>query len=203
MTSSSDSAQLSDARSALTSKLRRGRRVVLLCGILMAILGVAALLWPILFTFAATFMIGLLLLVSGVVLLFEAFCYRGTGPFFGALFLALLTMAVGAFLALEPTVGAVLLTILIAVVFLFGGAFELVLALQLRHLRSWWWHLLSALVGITAGLLIAAGLPGSSLFVLGLVVGIKFLASGIAFITLAQSLVVPAGTSGLAKVEPR
>jgi uncharacterized membrane protein HdeD (DUF308 family) len=53
--------------------------------------------------------------------------------------------------------------------------------------------LLSGLVSIAVGLIIAGGLPGISLVALGLVVGINFLSTGIAFILLSQS--VPEGTA--------
>lgn len=46
---------------------------------------------------------------------------------------------------------------------------------------------LAGLVSIAAGLLIAAGLPESSLVVLGLLVGINFLGTGISFIMLSRT----------------
>ena len=48
--------------------------------------------------------------------------------------------------------------------------------------------LLSGVVSIAVGLLIASGLPETSLFVLGLLVGVNFLSTGIAFIMLSQTV---------------
>jgi uncharacterized membrane protein HdeD (DUF308 family) len=52
---------------------------------------------------------------------------------------------------------------------------------------------MSAIVSVAVGLLIAAGLPGTSLFALGLLVGVNFLSTGIALIMLSNRL-SPAST---------
>ena len=68
----------------------------------------------------------------------------------------------------NPVSGALALTILVAVIFMIEGAFEVGLAFDLRPEPGWGWTLFSAVISILAGVLIAAGLPGTSLFVLGL-----------------------------------
>jgi len=192
-------AKLSAARSTLTNRLQSRHHVLVCGGLLMAIVGIAALLWPILFAYFATFMIGWLITVAGAVLFFESFCYKGSQAFFGALFLAMLTFSVGAFLLFAPGSGVVFLTLLIAVVLTTHGAFELVLAVQLRHLRSWWCWLFAGLVGVAAGLLVTLGFPDGSALALSLFIGIKFLASGVAFLALAQTLKEPLQFNGIAK----
>jgi uncharacterized membrane protein HdeD (DUF308 family) len=47
--------------------------------------------------------------------------------------------------------------------------------------------IVSAIVSVLAGLFIVARLPGASLVVLGLVIGINFLSTGFSMIMLAQA----------------
>ncbi len=174
------------ADSATLAAIRRGRKTMLRAGIGMAIVGALAILFPMFSTFAVQFMIGGVLLFAGITMLAGSFAIRGTGPFFGAMLLGLLTFGAGMFLLFSPAAGAVALTLLIAVLFMLHGAFEAALALAMRPAEGWGWMLFSALMALLAGVLVAAGLPGSSAVILGLLVGVNFLTSGMAFIMLAQ-----------------
>ena len=68
------------------------------------------------------------------------------------------------------------------------GAFKMLLAFEMKPDGGWIWTLVSALVSILAGVLIAAGLPGASVVVLGLLMGISFLSTGIYMIMMARQL---------------
>ncbi len=83
--------------------------------------------------------------------------------------------------------GLVVLTLTIAVVFIFEGAYQTVAAFELRPAKGWGWMLVSAIISILVGLLIVSRLPGSSLIVLGLLIGVNFLSSGLSMIMLTRS----------------
>ena len=119
---------------------------------------------------------------------FGSFALQGAGPFFGSLLFSLLTIACGGFLLFNPESGTVALTIVVAVLFMFDGAYQMALAFGLRPAKGWGWVLVSAILSAVIGFMIAANLPGTSQFILGLLVGIKFIFSGIAYIMLARAL---------------
>ncbi len=168
--------------------LRAGRQALQNSGIVMIVIGVLAIVFPMASTYTVQLIVGLLFLFAGVLMLLACLAIHGTAPFFGALLWSLLMIAAGAFLVFNPAGGAVVLTLLIAGLFMVHGAVELFLALTIRPHQGWGWMMASAIVGIVVGLLIAAGLPGSSRVVLGLLVGLNFLATGIAFVFLARHL---------------
>lgn len=168
--------------------LKNGRKALQRSGIVMIVIGALAIIFPMASTYTVQFIIGATFLVAGVLMLAGSFAIHGTGPFFGALLWSLLMVAVGAFLVFNPAGGAAALTLLIAGLFMVHGAFELFLALSIRPQEGWGWMLASAIVGIVVGLLIAGGLPGTSRVLIGLLVGINFLATGVAFVFLAQRL---------------
>ena len=60
-------------------------------------------------TLVAALLVGWVLLISGALTFFGSFSIHGTGPFFGALLLSLLSLAAGVFLLFNPLAGAVAL----------------------------------------------------------------------------------------------
>ncbi len=81
-----------------------------------------------------------------------------------------------------------LLTLLLAAVFVIDGAAQLALAFELRPLDGWGWLLLSGIIAIAVGLLLAAELETMSLVSLGILLGVSFLTTGLARIVLSRRL---------------
>jgi uncharacterized membrane protein HdeD (DUF308 family) len=157
-------------------------------GVALAVVGLLALLFPIAATFAVAVMIGWLLILSGLVTIWDAFTVEGTGPFFGELLIGLLKLVFGVYLLRHPDVSIVALTLLLAAVFMIDGAVQVVLAFELRPMDGWIWMLLAGIVAIGVSLLIAAELPSISLVALGVYLGISFLSTGIARIMISRRL---------------
>ena len=111
-----------------------------------------------------------------------------TGPFFGALLIGLLTLIAGLFLVFNPISGALSLTILLGVLFLIQGAFELALAFEMRPAANWIWMLLSGLASVILAIVIALGLPGISVVALGILLGINFLSTGLGYIFASRAI---------------
>ena len=157
-------------------------------GIGFAIVGVLAILFPVASSVTANYMVGLMFLFSGIVMVVNSFSISGTGPFFGALLLGLITLVAGVYLLANPAAGLAILTLVVAVVFMFEGAYQTVAAFELRPAKGWGWMLVSAIISILAGILIVSRLPGASLVILGLILGINFLSTGISMIVLSRSV---------------
>ncbi len=157
-------------------------------GVAMVVLGVAALVFPIISTFVATLMVGWMLLLFGGIGLFGAFSIHGTGPFFGALLVALLALAAGVFLLLNPLAGAVALTLMVAGLFSLQGAFEISFAFEMRPREGWVTLLISGIISVIVAVWIVAVWPGVSLVLLGILFGVNFASTGIAYIFLSRAL---------------
>src|SRR5262249_39707920 len=178
-------------RTRLFERLSEKKDKIFWTGTAMTAVGILAVLFPVLTTLSVELMVGWLLVFAGAATLYGAFSVEGTGPFFGQLLLGLLKLALGVYLVMHPGFGMIALTLLLAAVFMVDGAVQLGFAFDVRPKEGWTWILLSGLISIGAGLLIAAGLPGTSLFALGILVGINFLSTGVSLIMLAQSLQSP------------
>jgi uncharacterized membrane protein HdeD (DUF308 family) len=92
---------------------------------------------------------------------------------------------VGGWLAFFPFTGIITLTILLAALFLAEGVLEVIMAMRVRPHEGWGWLLISGLIAIVVGVMIAAELPGSAAWAIGLLAGINLLSTGVSFVVLA------------------
>jgi uncharacterized membrane protein HdeD (DUF308 family) len=158
---------------------------LLALGILMVILGAIAVAAPAVATIAVQFMLGWLLVISGIGEGIHAFMVQGWRGFLLELLSAVLYLAVGILLLVNPLQGALALTIVVAVFLVVEGIFKIITALRVRDHDGWGWLLASGIVSVILGVLIWAEWPASGLWVIGLLVGIQLLFTGWALIMLA------------------
>jgi uncharacterized membrane protein HdeD (DUF308 family) len=153
----------------------------------LLLIGITALVFPIVSSLVATLFVGWVLIFSGLATLYGAFSIRGAGPFFGALLLGLLSLACGVFILARPIGGELAITLCLGGLFMVQGAFEAALAFEARSSQSWGWMLVSALASVVLSLVILSGWPGVSLVALGAIIGVNFLSSGLAFLMVGAS----------------
>jgi uncharacterized membrane protein HdeD (DUF308 family) len=160
---------------------------ILALGLALIVLGVVAILYEDVATLASVFALGVIMLVAGIMQLAAMFQARGAGHVILDLLLGLLDLFVGFVLVTHPVAGALLVTLVLAVYLLFGGAFRVIYALwaQLPHSG---WAALSGVLAILLGVLLWIQWPTSALWFLGLAVGINFLFAGFAYTRLAFKL---------------
>jgi uncharacterized membrane protein HdeD (DUF308 family) len=156
-------------------------------GILLVILGIAAIAFPFLSTIAAKIAIGWIFLVAGIVEVFHAFYVKRWVGFFWNLLIGLLYIVAGGWLAFFPLTGILTLTIVIAALFIAEGVMEFIMGFRVHPHEGWGWLVFSGVAAIATGLLIALNLPTSAVWALGLLAGINLLFSGWSFIFLALS----------------
>ncbi|THH36888.1 HdeD family acid-resistance protein [Aliishimia ponticola] len=167
--------------------IARLRNIWLWIGIVMIALGIGALLMPVLSSLIVGVLIGWLFFISGVVAVASAFPFRGTGLFTWQIVAGLITLITGALLIVFPTQGAVALTVLVGFIFMLTGVAQSFYAFWVRPARGWGWVLTSALLSIALGIFILSALSEASAVLLGLLVGIDFLSTGISMVLIALS----------------
>jgi uncharacterized membrane protein HdeD (DUF308 family) len=178
---------LSEASARLGSALRR-HWVMFLCeGIALVILGMLAMLAPVLASVAIAAFLGWLLLVSGIVGLIATLRTRAAPGFAWSLLSAIVGIVAGALLLGWPVQGALSLTAVLIAFLLVEGGVTVFYALAHRTSLSgrWGWMLASGIVDLVLGIALFAGLPGSALWALGVLIGINMLFGGFALIAMA------------------
>src|SRR5262249_54146847 len=107
---------------------------------------------------------------------------RWRGPWLRWLRYGVFSLAGGVFCWVSTLSGELAVTVTLGAVFMIQGAFEIGLAFELRPAPNWGWMLISGLASIVLSLAIVAGLPGTSLITLGILIGINFVSSGLAYL---------------------
>ena len=167
--------------------LRKHWILFLVEGVILVVLGTAAIVIPPLATLAFAIVLGWLFLISGVVGLITTFWMHQAPGFWWSLLSAVLAIAAGLVLLVRPVSGAVSLTLVLIVFFLIEGVASIMYSLEHRRELSgrWIWMLASGIVDLILGGLIFAGLPGTAAWAIGLLVGINMLFGGVALIMMA------------------
>jgi uncharacterized membrane protein HdeD (DUF308 family) len=154
-------------------------------GILMIILGIFAIGAPVVATIAVQVLLGWLLVIGGIAEGIHAFMAQNWRGFLFELLSAILYLAVGVLLLVNPLLGAAALTLLLAVFLVVEGIFKIIMALRVRDHRGWGWVLASGILSLILGAMIWAQWPASGAWVIGLLVGIQLLFTGWSLVMLA------------------
>jgi uncharacterized membrane protein HdeD (DUF308 family) len=172
---------------AFAQSIREHWVLFLVEGIVLVVLGFLAIVIPPLATLAVTIFLGWLFLISGIVGLVTTFWARNAPGFWWSLFSAVLAIAAGLVLLIEPISGAVSLTLLLIVFFVIEGVLSIMYAFEHKKELSgrWGWMLVSGIIDLILAGIILIGLPGTAAWALGLLVGINMLFGGSALIAMA------------------
>ncbi|MGY3615049.1 HdeD family acid-resistance protein [Bradyrhizobium sp. USDA 10063] len=156
-------------------------------GILLAVLGLAAMIVPPFASLAVTIFLGWMFLISGIGGLILTYWAREMPGFWWSLISAALAVLAGLLLLARPMQGVLTLTIVVGAYFVAEGVATIMYALEHRRELTgrWSWLLIAGLMDIVIAFIIIAGLPGSAEWALGLLVGLNLLFGGATLIGMA------------------
>jgi len=158
---------------------------MLLKGILLVLLGIIGLGSPYVFTIAGVFLFGILATIGGATQILYSFSSKNLGRVIINFLIGLLYLWIGVTAIFSPLKMSAILTFMIACVLMAVGVVRIVHALQHRGVRGWGWLLVSGIIPILLGIIIASEWPISGLWVIGMFIAIEMLFNGIASIGLA------------------
>jgi uncharacterized membrane protein HdeD (DUF308 family) len=176
-----------DLQRAVANSIHQHWQTFLIEGILLVVLGAAAIVLPMIATLAFTLTIGWLFLIAGGVGLVTTFYMRDAPGFWWALVSAIISLAAGIILLRWPISGTLSLTLVLIAFFAVEGIVTIFYAIEHKTQLSgrWAWMLFSGIVDLILAGIIFAGLPESATWALGLLVGINMLFGGTAMIGMA------------------
>ena len=189
-----------DLSAALTRSMHRHWRLFLAEGIGLSLLGLAAMIVPALAGLFATVFLGWLFLVAGIFGLAITLRARQAPGFGWALLSALAAILAGGVLLWNPLQGLITLTYVLTAFFLVDGILIIVLAIAHRRelTGKWEWMLVNGVIDIALAGIVISGLPGSLVWVLGLLVGVDLLFGGASLIAMALDARRPPQPGGIA-----
>jgi len=162
-------------------------RLFLAEGVILILLGLAAIIIPPLAGLATTIIIGWLFLIGGAVGLVATFGAHQAPGFGWSLLSAIVAVLAGGVLLWNPLQGLATLTFVLIAFFIIDGILIIVLALQHRRELSgrWEWMMLGGIMDLVLAAIIILGLPGTLAWALGLLVGIDLVWGGVSLVAMA------------------
>ncbi len=159
---------------------------------LMIVLGFAAMLKPFAAGLGISLFIAWIIVFGGVMHLFYAFAAGSAGSFLWRTLIGVAYILGGIYLLKNPSIALASFTLMLAVILIAEGVFQLITFFQLRILPGSGWILCDAILTLILGGLIAYPWPGSSLWAIGTLVGVNLIISGftrLMFSVTARSLI--------------
>jgi uncharacterized membrane protein HdeD (DUF308 family) len=151
-------------------------------GVIYVIVGIIALGSIVAATAASVLVVGIMMVIAGAVEVVNAFQIKTWGKFLFWLALGILYIIAG-FVAFEnPLLTAAVLTLLLGAALVASGIMRIILAFSMQQGTPWIWVVLSGIVTLLVGLIILAHWPVSSLFVLGIFLGVDLVFAGASWI---------------------
>ena len=166
----------------LPTELRAKWPWFVVLGLVAMLAGFAALVLTATATIASVLTIGIFVAIVGFTEIALGFRARGWGQALYWEISGIIYVAAGIFAWLEPVQASAVLTLLIGAGLLATGVVRAVTAFRLHHTRMRGPLILSGVVTAILGLIIVSGWPGNSLFIIGMLLGIELLFSGISWL---------------------
>ncbi len=154
-------------------------------GVCLVVFGMLAVGSPFLAAVAVNLMIAWLIILAGVVHLIVALHAHRAGRLLSKLLIGVAYVFCGAYLLLHPMLGVASLTLVLASLFLIEGVLNVILFLQMRSFRGSGWVLVDGVITFLLGLMIYLEWPSSSIWAIGVLVGVSMILSGVTRVMLS------------------
>jgi len=149
----------------------------IISGVLFAIAGILAVAQPAVGSIGIVFLLGGLFIAVGLIKTYLAFKAHKHSA--GAIFKAFILILTGILLFVFPLAGTAALAILLAIYFFIDGFSSLFMSGELKPFKGWWIQGLNGFLDFLLGILMIINWPFSSIFTVGIIVGISFIFDGI------------------------
>jgi uncharacterized membrane protein HdeD (DUF308 family) len=156
--------------------------------VILILAGLFAIAVPPLVGVGVLLVVAWLIIVSGGVHLLFAWRTRTTGGMIWELLLGILYIAIGVDVLLHPAAGLAALTLILAIYLFVEGVLELIFGFRLRPRAGATWVMLDGVVTLFLAILIWRSWPSSSEWVIGTLVGISMLFSGVSRLFLSMAV---------------
>ena len=133
-------------------------------------------------TVASVFVVGIMMIISGVAEVINAFQLKAWGKFLLWVLLGVLYIVAGFVTFENPLLAAALLTLILGAALVASGIMRIILAFSIREGAPWIGVAFSGVITLLLGLVVLAHWPVSSLYTLGLFLGIDLVFAGVGWI---------------------
>jgi len=150
-------------------------------GIAFIVLGTVGIVFPTFMTFTTLAFVAYLMLFAGISA--GWLTWQSNKNDWAGWLKSFMLVLVGLFMIFYPMQGVAALGLLFAIYFFTDAFAGFGLAFSLKPQKAWWLWLINAITSLILGVIFIVGWPFSSLFMVGLLVGISLLFDGVALLS--------------------
>jgi len=176
------------AQNTAVDVVRQASTLPIVWGVLLIVLGMAALGSPFLAAVAVNVAIAWLIVLAGAVHVILAFRAHGAGSMIWKLLVGVAYVCFGVYLILHPVLAVASLTLVLASLFLIEGVLDIVLFVKMRSMGGSSWVLLDGIVTLLLGAMIYMQWPSSSAWAIGTLVGVSMIISGVTRVMMSLAV---------------
>jgi len=172
----------------LEGALKRTSGISIVLSVSLIIFGILAIALPVASSIGIAIVIGWLVLFAGIAQVVHAFQSEGIGHIVWKLVVAVFYIVAGAYLIARPALGAAGLTFVLGTFLFAEGVADVVAYFSARKSGASPWMLLDGIVTLVLGFMIWNRWPAGSLWVIGTLVGISMIMTGITRLMMALAV---------------
>jgi uncharacterized membrane protein HdeD (DUF308 family) len=187
---------------AALAELDRKRGWYLALGVFLVLLGLIASYMAVATTMLSVVFLGWTLLAAGAGLVILSFLTGNWSGFLLTLAAGVLSVIAGIATLSSPVSGAVAITLMIGAILIAAGIYRSVASAVIRF-PYWGWALVSGIVAFALGVMLVRGWQSTSLWFLGLAIGIDLILHGFSWIMFSQRIHSVAGGLGSTEEDRR
>jgi uncharacterized membrane protein HdeD (DUF308 family) len=161
---------------------RRSHKTLMITSIVLIVIGLFGITLPQFLSMAIALFAGWLLLFAGTIALFIT--WHGFRARWVAWLKPFVLIAIGLLILLHPLAGTAALGLMLAIYFLFDGFAGVGSAWEMRPQTGWGWLMFNGITSLLLALVLIAGWPFSSAWLIGLFIGISLLIDGISLLMI-------------------
>ena len=170
---------------AFLSSLNKAAKTTAVIAVSLIVLGILSIVLPSYSGMTITVLIGIMFTLGGFLKLGFSFATTSWGSAILRFLFGLILIVGGLWLVFNPTMGLQAMTIILAIIFIIDGVFEIIFSFALKPVGGGATMLIVGIIGIILGILIWMKWPSSAEWAIGLLVGIKLIVDGIALYSLS------------------
>lgn len=157
-------------------------------GVVYLIAGIIALGSVVMATIASVFVVGIMMIVAGVFEVISAFQVKTWGKFILWILLGVLYIVAGFFAWENPLLAAAWLTLFLGAALVASGIVRIYLGFNMKAGSPWVWVVVSGLITLLLGAIILAHWPVSSVYTLGIFLGVDLVFAGASWIGIGLAM---------------
>lgn len=172
----------------MSDKSLPGTKFLMLTGIVLIVLGIVAIASPAFAGKAVVYVIGGLLLVTGVLQFVGGFREKALHSKLMPMVLGIISAICGVAVIGHPFFSMAVLTMILAIFFLVEGFWKIIASFSFRASSGWLAMLLSGVLAIVLGLIIWSQWPISGLWAIGVLVGVDLIMTGASMVVISITM---------------